>query len=512
MLNFTIRFHHIKVGEYTVKTRTIKSAAFILAAAMVIMAVAFITAPKSWADAQSDWDSLTLSLTGSQKVKTAYANTSDKMVIVFSAKWSDDAKLTNLTNEGWTFNYVLKDSAGKEWANSAAKTGLEATVGSGKTYFVEVTATIPAAGGDPTTATKKTEAVKFTFPGNPSKLETETKKTSNNVSLKWKKGSNATGYLIYRGTKKKTRPAEPTKQLKESKTEYVDENLAGKKTYYYWIQATYTSTDPNFKYTSASTGFSNKANATVEKYLTCKIRTMTWITKTRSSSKVYEKMHSNKVIGTIKKGKKVTAIGYTKAEEFKNPARVMICLRNKAGEIIMKGWVPWAVVKKVNGVVAYDSKTKTGLDYTKERKEEYVNSKGYASSTKYMIWCNLYTQRVNIFKGSKGKWKLIKTGRCTSGRFAHGTKKSDSMQIDKKKPFRERISPMSNLPYYYNYLSYFNGGNSFHTPCYRSGTTRFINSVKSSLQPGTQGCVRCTVEMAKYIYNNVPLNTRVVVF
>ena len=490
------------------KSRSIKSAALIIAAAMILTAFAFIIAPKAYADESSDWEALTITLSGTPKDKTPYSNTSGNMQYIFSATWSDDAKLNNLVSAGWSFKYALKDSGGTTYADSVSKTGLTATITAGKTYFVEATATKP----DGQTASKKTAAFKFTFPGAPSELSAKCKKTSNNVTLKWKKASGATGYLIYRGTKKKKRPAEPIKQINENTDTYTDENLAGKKTYYYWVQAIYKNTVTGQKYTSASTKFSNKDSVSVEKYLTCKIRTMTWITKTRSSSKVYEKMHSTKVIGTIKKGKKVTAIGYTKAEEFKNPARVMICLRNKKGEIIMKGWVPWSVVKRVNGVVAYDSKLKKGLDFTKERKEEYVNEKGYDSNTSYLIWCNLYTQRVNIFKGKKGKWKLIKTGRCTSGRFAHGTRKGSDMKLDKKKPFRERVSPMSNLPYYYNYLSYFNGGNSFHTPCYRSGTNRFINSVKSSLQPGTQGCVRCTVEMAKYIYNNIPLNTKVVVF
>ena len=46
--------------------------------------------------------------------------------------------------------------------------------------------------------------------------------------------------------------------------------------------------------------------------------------------------------------------------------------------------------------------------YTKEEAEAFVNAVGVKSKTKHLIWINQYSQRIFVFKGSKGKWKLIK--------------------------------------------------------------------------------------------------------
>ena len=60
-------------------------------------------------------------------------------------------------------------------------------------------------------------------------------------------------------------------------------------------------------------------------------------------------------------------------------------------------------------------------DYKPEIKTAWVNLKGYKSDTKYLVWVNLTYQRVNIFEGSQGKWKLIRTCLCGSGTNATPT-------------------------------------------------------------------------------------------
>ncbi|MDO5139706.1 MAG: L,D-transpeptidase, partial [Oscillospiraceae bacterium] len=48
------------------------------------------------------------------------------------------------------------------------------------------------------------------------------------------------------------------------------------------------------------------------------------------------------------------------------------------------------------------------IAYTKEEAESFVNTLGVSSKTKHLIWVNQYTQRLCVFTGKKGKWKLIK--------------------------------------------------------------------------------------------------------
>ena len=60
-------------------------------------------------------------------------------------------------------------------------------------------------------------------------------------------------------------------------------------------------------------------------------------------------------------------------------------------------------------------------DYSKEVKTAWVNLKGYSSNTKYLVWVNLTYQRVNIFEGSQGNWKLIRTCLCGAGKSSTPT-------------------------------------------------------------------------------------------
>lgn len=73
------------------------------------------------------------------------------------------------------------------------------------------------------------------------------------------------------------------------------------------------------------------------------------------------------------------------------------------------GWVNWYALS-IPAKAFYTRK-----DYTDNVKETWINKQNYTSSTQYLVWCNLYTQRVNIFKGSKGNWKLVYSSICAIG-------------------------------------------------------------------------------------------------
>ena len=48
-------------------------------------------------------------------------------------------------------------------------------------------------------------------------------------------------------------------------------------------------------------------------------------------------------------------------------------------------------------------------DYSTLEKEIWINAKGYSSKTQYLIWVNRAYPHANVFQGSKGNWKLIKS-------------------------------------------------------------------------------------------------------
>jgi hypothetical protein len=130
--------------------------------------------------------------------------------------------------------------------------------------------------------------------------------------------------------------------------------------------------------------------------------------------------------------------------------------------------------------------------YTEEEATLYVNKRGLKSSTKYLIWVNPYTQKEYIFKGKKGKWKLVKgpwvvsTGRATMPTATGST------------AFRRKLPSQHGTPYW-NVTDFF----SIHGKQKRWPDLGW---------PQSGACVRNTTPHAKWIYNTCPLRTRVFVF
>ncbi len=160
--------------------------------------------------------------------------------------------------------------------------------------------------------------------------------------------------------------------------------------------------------------------------------------------------------------------------------------------------------------VSWQNYHNDSVSYSDGVKEAFVNEvNNYSSKTKYLIWCNLYTTTVNIFEGSQGNWKLIKSSECTIG--APYT------------PTRPGVFSLYSRAYYWNYgdstnpdtsrcyyASLFDGGIAFHTRLYYTGTTTMVNpSLSAEL---SHGCVRCPDDIAKFIYYECPIGTTVVVY
>ena len=142
----------------------------------------------------------------------------------------------------------------------------------------------------------------------------------------------------------------------------------------------------------------------------------------------------------------------------------------------------------------------TTKKYSTEVKTAFVNSKGYSSKTKYLIWISHYTQQVSIFQGSKGKWKMIRTFTC-----ATGTAQNHSPIGVFKISYKEKgwfYTSTKEL-----YVTHYKGRNSFHTrPLWNNGTVQNPTIGK----PASHGCVRCYNQDAKYIYDKMPIGTTVV--
>lgn len=188
-------------------------------------------------------------------------------------------------------------------------------------------------------------------------------------------------------------------------------------------------------------------------------------------------------------GKVTTAPAYSKTLSF-TPKTYKASHRK---ELLANG--VRTIEHKSNGSSVYTTKK-----YSTERKEAFVNYKGYSSPTGYLIWISHYTQQVTIFKGSKGKWKVYKSCLTATGKAV-----SPSPQGVYKVTYKE-------TGWYYTYtkelyVTHWCGRNSFHTrPLYNDGSV----ATSTIGRPASHGCARMYNSDARWIYNNIGKGTTVV--
>ena len=137
--------------------------------------------------------------------------------------------------------------------------------------------------------------------------------------------------------------------------------------------------------------------------------------------------------------------------------------------------------------------------YPKEVAEKWVNSEGFSSATGYLFWANKYGQIVYIFKGSKGKWSLIKNYRCGTGSIADGDGGDPGLYFNAKIYDKHKTYPATHggtLKWFMHYSS--PGGNGIHY-----GTVG---------KPSTHGCIALASSPVRWVYDNLPLNTKVILY
>ncbi|MBR2547336.1 MAG: L,D-transpeptidase [Eubacterium sp.] len=445
-----------------------------------------------------------------------------------------ESDVNALVKKGWKFDYFIKATNGTtadpsddeyitpedspltfdQIGQKGKNKGYNLKVENGKAYYLEVKATSP--NGEQVTCNSLDRIVRYMFIDAPENVKVKCDDDDNRATLKWKKVDKAIGYAIYISTNGKC-PSKPTKYTKN--TEYT-KALAGPKTYTFFVKSVFY----NKAATTGGVGGTGKGHEIKTVSAACKgddtvkikgrildtgIRTIKWYAKAKYTAPLYSNSGCSKKKGTLAKGTKVYCIGKYPSHlpRGAHPTRYKIQFTNKKGKTVT-GYIRYGTVKHVSGEVAY--KGGKAYDYSEAVKEDYVNEKGFSSSSKYLIWMNTYTQRVNIFTGKKGHWKLLRTDRCTSGEYYHYTGLGSKYKIHRHQETRIRNFINSTSKYYYKKLSYFSKGNSFHTPCWRLDNNKSVNHVKSNLQPGTKGCVRMTVPAATWIYNNIPLGTKVI--
>ena len=224
------------------------------------------------------------------------------------------------------------------------------------------------------------------------------------------------------------------------------------------------------------------------------VRTQNIQAKVLTSCNLYSDGNLTSKIGTVQSGTWVTYILYNNKNGYYYSAKIRLS----------NGTVGW--VKHSNLQVSTGDFYVT-WDYSTEVKEYWVNNiKNASSSTGYLIWASLYTQRVNIFKGSAGNWKLVKCFPCSSGLNTSNTPPED--KTIQSKTAKWYFSDDGN--YYVDHVTVLDArGRAFHSrPKNMDGSVKDYTMGK----PSSHGCMRMMDDGVQYIYNNCPIGTKVVLF
>jgi lipoprotein-anchoring transpeptidase ErfK/SrfK len=121
--------------------------------------------------------------------------------------------------------------------------------------------------------------------------------------------------------------------------------------------------------------------------------------------------------------------------------------------------------------------------------------------TSYFIWIDTTHQRVNVFKGSNRKWNLVKSVVCSSGKASTPTVKGN-FTVGRKGAYF--IADGGARCKYYTQIK---GNYLFHSVLYDNKGKHIIDNTLGV--PVSHGCVRLSLENAKFIYNSIPTKTAI---
>lgn len=130
----------------------------------------------------------------------------------------------------------------------------------------------------------------------------------------------------------------------------------------------------------------------------------------------------------------------------------------------------------------------------------FANGGNFYSKTQYFIWVDLKNFKTNIFKGSQNNWTLVQSYLCSIGKPSTPTPKGTHVIGIKGLYFG--VSKGYKCFYY----TQFKGNYLFHSIIYNLDGSIRDGRLGMSI---SDGCIRLAKENAKWIYDNIPIGTKV---
>ncbi|MDS0528138.1 L,D-transpeptidase [Clostridium sp. SHJSY1] len=133
-----------------------------------------------------------------------------------------------------------------------------------------------------------------------------------------------------------------------------------------------------------------------------------------------------------------------------------------------------------------------------------INQLSLDSTTSYLVQVDLNNQKTNIYKGKKNSWNLIKSFSCSTGTNGEETPKGTYTIKEKGAWFFSNSYKQGGkywVQFYGNYL--------FHSLPYNEDKSKIVDFTLG--KPASHGCVRLGESDSKWIYDNIPRGSKVIV-
>lgn len=146
-------------------------------------------------------------------------------------------------------------------------------------------------------------------------------------------------------------------------------------------------------------------------------------------------------------------------------------------------------------------------------------AQGYSSNTNYLILVNKDEYKVCIYKGSRNSWSKIKEWYCTHGgsNTPNGTWTLDDHVTKRSAKYGWAVFDYSSAAF----ATHISAGNYFHSILYEKYIGLYYPNTnpydEEPMDPDlkqsySHGCIRLETQNAEWIWDNVPLGTKVVVY
>ena len=181
----------------------------------------------------------------------------------------------------------------------------------------------------------------------------------------------------------------------------------------------------------------------------------------------------------------------------------------------------WKMIQKTTATSYTDKGASSGVGYIytvrayKGSERSWYNISGvslnsmlrkaqtYSSKTKWLILVDTKKNKTGIYYGSKNNWVEKKNWSCTTGKSSTPTPKGTYTVKAKGLSFGHGYTCWYYTQFYGDYL--------FHSVLYNPGSKTKIQDGRLG-QNLSHGCVRLTLTNAKWIYDNIPRGTKVIIY